>query len=61
MRDVQSGKSAISLNGQDYGFVQDKLDETSYTGILVPDDVEGDYRLGENSLLESYVTPLTVP
>jgi hypothetical protein len=47
LRDVQLGRPALSLNGHDYGFVQEQAGNQSNTKVLIPDGESTLYRFGK--------------
>lgn len=47
LQDVQMGKPSVSLNGQDYGFVQDNLEDKGNPKVMLPDGSSSTYRLGK--------------
>jgi hypothetical protein len=52
LQHVQLGKPVLCLDGQDYGFVQDQVDNISHTKLMVPDDNNNRlYRTGSASFL----------
>jgi hypothetical protein len=49
LKDVQLGKPSLSVNGNKYGFVPDKVEEKGSTKVMIPYDNGGSYRLGTYS------------
>jgi hypothetical protein len=47
LENVHQGKSVLSLNGQEYGFVQDQTKDKGYTKIMVPNEKGTMYRIGK--------------
>lgn len=47
LRDAKLGKTVFSQDGNDYGFVQDPLDDKTYTKILLPSNSKDGYSIGK--------------
>ncbi|KAI9745974.1 MAG: hypothetical protein M1818_000655 [Claussenomyces sp. TS43310] len=50
LEDVKDGKPALSHNGQDYGFVQNEVEDKRFSRIMLPDDLGSSYHLEKKSL-----------
>jgi hypothetical protein len=51
LQDVQLGKPALSLDGRNYGFVQDQAGDRDFTKVLIPDGNSTAYRVGRNAAI----------
>lgn len=47
LQDVSLGKPSVFLNGQDYGFVENKTEDRGHAKIMIPDKSSSTYRLGK--------------
>jgi len=48
LEDVQLGKPALSLNGYEYGFVQEIAEDRGRDNFLIPDKSHTAYRIGKS-------------
>lgn len=58
LKDAQGGKPALSHNGEEYGFVQNEVEDNRYSRIMLPDEAGSSYHLGIISPLpETFIHP----
>jgi hypothetical protein len=49
LQDVQLGNPSLSLDGCDFGFVQDQAGDRSFTKVLIPEENSTAYRVGRKA------------